>query len=149
VKTFVIGLVAVAMEVLLSRAMCLGQSNDVSSFLTTRSSRLSGYRVAVVSTSPIWLVGSVTNGFAIEECRYWTDATGGGIPWPNTKARQPGDTRHCYTRFRLGQVAVSIPLPPIGLGFLGGSVAVACAAIPAARFMRRGSRIKDEPINPR
>ena len=97
---------------------------------------LTGYRVAVVSASPIWVVGSAQNRFGIEECRYWTDSAGRAIPWPATRVKQPGDKQHCYTRFRLGQASLSIPLPPIDLAFLAGFAAVVFGCFPILHFIR-------------
>ena len=120
--------------VLLGRSVCLAQSNDVYSFFTSASTPLTGYRVSVVSTSPIWVVGSAQNRYGIEECRYWTDSAGRAIPWPATRVKQPGDEQHCYTRFRLGQASLSIPLPPIDLAFLAGLGAVAFECIRILRL---------------
>ena len=129
-----VGIVVVL--VLLWRSMSLAQSNDVYSFWTSASTPLTGYRVAVVSASPIWVVGSAQNRFGIEECRYWTDSAGRAIPWPATRVKQPGDKQHCYTRFRLGQASLSIPLPPIDLAFLAGFAAVVFGCIPILHFIR-------------
>src|SRR5258705_7721009 len=94
--------------VLLGRSMCLAQSNEVYSFFTSASTPLTGYHVAVVHTSPIWVVGSAQNRFDIEECSYWTDSAGRAIPWPASRVKQLGDTLHRYARFCLGQVSISI-----------------------------------------
>ena len=51
--------------VLLGRSVCLAQSNDVYSSFTSASTPLTGYRVAVVSNSPVWVVGSAQNRFGI------------------------------------------------------------------------------------
>jgi hypothetical protein len=131
---------------LLSRSMCLAQSNEVYSFWTTASTPLTGYRVAVVSTSPIWVVGSGQSGYGIEECSYWTDWAGRAIPWPARRVRQPGDKLHCYTRFRLGRTSLSIPLPPIGLTFLGGLAAMLFGSILIARSARGYAQTDDAPI---
>src|SRR5258707_3073382 len=101
--------------VLLGRSVCLARSNDVYSFFTSASTPLTGFRVATVSTSPIWVVGSGPNAFGIEECSYWTDSAGSAIPWPATRVKQPGDKQHRYTRFCLGRFSISIPLPAIDL----------------------------------
>lgn len=122
--------------VLLGRSMSLAQSNDVYSFWTSASTPLTGYRVAVVSASPIWVVSSGQRKFGIEECRYWTDSAGRAIPWPATRVKQPGDTQHCYTRFRLGQASLCLPLPPIGLAFLAGFGVLALGCIPILHFVR-------------
>ena len=122
--------------VLLWRSMSLAQSNDVYSFWTSNSTPLTGYRVAVVSVSPIWVVGSGQRRFGIEECRYWTDSAGRAIPWPATRVKQPGDKQHCYTRFRFGQASLSIPLPPIDLAFLAGFGALVFGCIPILHFIR-------------
>ena len=122
--------------VLLGRSACLAQSNDVYSFFTSASTPLTGYRVSVVSTSPIWVVGSAQNRFGIEECSYWTDSAGGAIPWPATRVKQPGDKPHCYTRFRLGRASLSIPLPPIDLAFLAGFGSLVFGCIPILHFAR-------------
>jgi hypothetical protein len=105
--------------VLLGRSVCLAQSNDGYSFFTSASTPLTGYRVAVVSTSPVWVVGSAQNRFGIEECSYWTDSAGSAIPWPATRVRQPGDKLHRYTRLRLGQFSVPVPVPALDLTFGG------------------------------
>ena len=120
--------------VLLWRSISLAQSNDVYSFWTSASTPLTGYRVAVVSASPIWVVGSEQNRFGIEECRYWTDSAGRAIPWPASRVKQPGDKQHSYTRFRFGQASLSIPLPPIDLAFLAGLGAVAFECIRILRL---------------
>ena len=133
--------------VLLGRSACLAQSNDVYSFFTSASTPLTGYRVSVVSTSPIWVVGSAQNRFGIEECSYWTDSAGGAIPWPATRVRQPGDKQHRYTRFRLGQVSISMRLRPIDVAFLAGFVALSFGCILITRFTRRRIQTHDEPIN--
>src|SRR5439155_18766104 len=133
--------------ILLGRSACLAQSNDFYSFFTSASTPLTGYRVAVVSTSPIWVVGSAQNGFGIEECSYWTDSAGRAIPWPASRVKQPGDSHLRYTRFRLGQVSVSIPLPAIDLAFLAGFVALSFGCILITRFTRRRIQTHDEPIN--
>jgi len=122
--------------ILLSRSMCLAQSNDVYSFFTSASPPLTGYRVAVVSVSPIWVVGSTQNRFGIEECSYWTDSAGRAIPWPASRVKQLGDKQHRYTRLRLGQVSISVPLSPIGLGFLTGFVALTFGFILITRLAR-------------
>src|SRR5262249_54546816 len=111
----------IAMAVLLlGRSGCVAQSNDVFSFFTSASTPLSGYRVAVVSASPIWVVGAAQNKFGIEECSYWTDSAGRAIPWAANIERQPGDKQHRYTRFRFGQISVSLPLAPIAIAVLAG-----------------------------
>ena len=111
-----------------------GSVRDVYSFWTSASTPLTGYRVAVVSASPMWVVGSEQNRFGIEECRYWTDSAGRAIPWPASRVKQPGDKQHCYTRFRRGQASLSIPLPPIDLAFLAGLGAVAFGCIRILRL---------------
>ena len=126
--------------------MCLAQSNDVYSFFTSGSTPLTGYRVAVVSTSPVWVVGSAQNKFGIEECSYWTDSAGSAIPWPATRVKQPGDKQHRYTRFRLGQVSVSVPLPAIDLAFLAGFIVLALGSIVITRSTRRRIQTNDESI---
>ena len=138
------GLVVVL--VLLGRSACLAQSNDVYSLFTSASTPLTGYRVAVVSTSPIWVVGSAQNRFGIEGCTYWTDSAGGAIPWPATRVRQPGDKQHRYTRFRLGQVSISMRLRPIDVAFLAGFVALASGCLLIARYTRSRRQTHDEPI---
>jgi hypothetical protein len=132
--------------VLLWRSTSLAQSNDVYSFFTSASTPLTGYRVAVVSVSPIWVVGSTQNRFGIEECSYWTDSAGRAIPWPANRVKQPGDKLHRYTRFPLGHVSVSIPLPPIGFAILAGFIALAFGCILIGRLTRRPTQTKDEPI---
>jgi hypothetical protein len=132
--------------VLLGRSVCLAQSNDVYSFFTSGSTPLTGYRVAVVSTSPVWVVGSAQNKFGIEECSYWTDSAGSAIPWPATRVKQPGDKQHRYTRFRLGQVSVSVPLPAIDLAFLAGFIVLALGSIVITRSTRRRIQTNDESI---
>ena len=127
-KAHRVGIVVVL--ILLWRSMSLAQSNDVYSFWTGASSPLTGYRVAVVSASPIWVVGSAQNRFGIEECRYWTDSAGRAFPWPATRVKRSGDKQHCYTRFRLGRPSLSIPLPPIDLAFSAGFGAVVFGCIP-------------------
>ena len=131
--------------VLLGRSVCLAQSNDVYSFFTSASTPLTGYRVAVVSISPVWVIGSAQNRFGIEECSYWTDSSGSAIPWPASRVKQPGDSHLRYTRFRLGQVSVSIPLPAIDLAFLAGFVALSFGCILITRFTRRRIQTNDEP----
>src|SRR6266853_2074406 len=133
--------------VMLWRSVCLAQSNDVYSFFTSASTPLTGCRVAVVSASPIWVVGSTQNRFGIEECSYWTDSAGRAIPWPASRVKQPGDRQHRYTRFCFGQVSVSIPLPPIDLAFLTGFVALAFGCILITRFTQGRTQANDEPIN--
>ena len=56
---------------------------------------------------------------------------GRAIPWPATRVKQPGAEQHCYTRIRLGQASLSIPLSPIGLAFLGafGILVFGCMTI--------------------
>ena len=120
--------------VLLPGSTSLAQSNDVYRFWMSASTPLTGYRVAVVSVSPLWVVGSGQNGFGIEACRYWTDSAGRGIPWPATRVRQPGDQQHCYTRFRLGQVSLSIPVPPIDLALLAGFLMLLSGCLTVLRF---------------
>src|SRR6266516_3576737 len=132
--TYRVGIVVVL--VALWRSMSLAQSNDVYSFWTSASTPLTGYRVAVVSASPVWVVGPAQHRFGIEECRYWTDSAGRAIPWPATRVKQPGDKQHCYTRFRLGQASLSVPLPPIDLAFLAGFGAVVFGCIPILHFIR-------------
>jgi type II secretion system protein G len=120
---------------LLGRSTSLAISNDVYSFFNSGSTPLTGYHVAVVSTSPIWVVGLHQNKFGIEECSYWTDSTGSPIPWSATRVKQPGDKRHRYTRLCLGQESVSIPLPPLNLALVGfGVLALTC--ISTTRFTR-------------
>ncbi len=135
---------AVIAVVVLWSSVCRAHSNDVYSFFTSASTPLTGYRVAVVSVSPIWVVAQ--NRFGIEECSYWTDSAGRAIPWAGSIVRQPGDSRHSYTRFRLGQVSISIPLPPIDLAFLAGLFAVALCCILITRFCRSGRATNAEPI---
>src|SRR6185369_10984566 len=132
--------------VLLGRSMCLAQSNEVYSFFTSASTPLTGYHVAVVSASPIWVVGSAQNRFGIEECSYWTDSAGRAIPWAASRVKQPGDLQHRYTRFGLGQVSISIPLPPIDFAFLAGFVALASGWILITRSTRRRTQTNDEPV---
>ena len=132
--------------VLLWRSMCLAQSNDVYAFFTSASTPLTGYHVAVVSASPIWGVGSGQNRFGIEECSYWTDSAGRAIPWPASRVKQQGDILHRYTRFRLGQVSISIPLPPIEFAFLAGFVALASGCILITRSIRRRTQTNDESL---
>ena len=132
--------------VLLWRSMCLAQSNDVYAFFTSASTPLTGYHVAVVSTSPIWGVGSGQNSFGIEECSYWTDSAGRAIPWPASRVKQQGDILHRYTRFRLGQVSISIPLPPIEFAFLAGFVALTSGCILITRSIRRRTQTNDESL---
>src|SRR5882762_6734421 len=127
----------IVVALLLGRSVSLAQSNDVYSFFTSASTPLTGYRVAVVSTSPIWVVGSAQNRFGIEECSYWTDSAGGAIPWPATRVKQPGDKQHRYTRFRLGQVSVSIQLPTIDLALFVEFIVLAFGSILMTRFTRR------------
>lgn len=122
--------------VLVGRSPCLAQSNDVYSFFTSAATPLTGYRVAVVSTSPIWVVGSPQNRFGVEECTYWTDSVGSAIPWPATRVKQPGDKQHFYTRLCFGQVSVSIPLSPLGFALVLGFGLLALASIPIRRFAR-------------
>src|SRR5437660_8323137 len=136
-----VGMVVVL--VLLWRSMSLAQSNDVYSFWTSASTPLTGYRVAVVSASPIWVVGSAQNRFGIEECSYWTDSAGGAIQRPATRVKQPGDKQHRYTRFRLGQVSISMPLRPIDVAFLAGFVALASGCLLIARYTRRRTQTED------
>ena len=136
----------VAAVLLLWTSTCLAQSNDVFTFFTSASTPLTGYRVAVVSVSPIWVVGSGRSRFGIEECGYWTDSTGRAIPWPASRAKQPGDKLHRYTRFLFGQSSVSIPLSPISLAVLAGFVVVACGRILIARSMRGRTQTNTEPI---
>ena len=131
--------------VLLARSVCLAQSNDVYSFFTSGSTPLTGYRVAVVSISPVWVVGSAQNKFGIEECSYWTDSAGSAIPWPATRVKQPEDKQHRYIRFRLGQVSVSVPLPAIDLAFLVGFIVLAFGLILFTAFTRRRIKTNDEP----
>ncbi len=135
----------VVVLVLLARSACLAQSNDVYSFFTSASTPLTGYRVAVVSASPIWVVRSCQMRFGIEECSYWTDSAGSAIPWPATRVKQPGDRQHRYTRLCLGSVSVSIPLPPIVFAFFPGFVALASGWILIARSTRRRTHITDKP----
>src|SRR3989442_8474870 len=133
-KVHRVGIVVVL--VLFWRSMSLAQSNDVYSFWTSASTPLAGYRVAVVSASPMWVLGSAQNRYGIEECRYWTDSAGRAIPWPATRVKQPGDKPHCYTRFRLGRASLSIPLPPIDLAFLAGFGSLVFGCIPILHFAR-------------
>lgn len=137
----------VAVLVLFWGEICLAQTNSVYSFWTGASTPLTGFRVAVVSASPVSVVGSAPNTFGIEECQYWTDSAGRAIPWPATRVRQPGDTRHCYTRFRLGRSALSIPLPPIGMALLTGSLALGLGGVLLARFTRRRAQTEVVPNN--
>jgi hypothetical protein len=131
--------------VLLGRSVCLAQSNDVYSFFASDSTPLTGYRVAVVSTVPVWVVGSAHNRFGIEKCSYWTDSAGSAIPWPATRVKQPVDKQHRYTRFRLGQVSVSVPLPAIDLAFLVGFIVLAFGSILFTAFTRRRIKTNNEP----
>ena len=135
----------VAAVLLLWSSTGLAQSNDVFSFYTSASTPLTGYRVAVVSVSPIWVVGSGRSRFGIEECSYWTDSAG-PIPWAASRMRQPGDKLHRYTRFCLGHVSVSIPPSPISLAVLAGFVVVACGRILIARSTRGRTQTNAEPI---
>jgi hypothetical protein len=132
--------------VLLCRSICLAQSNEVYSFFTSASTPLTGYQVAVVSASPIWVVGSAQNRFGIEGCSYWTDSAGRAIPWAASRVKQPGDTQHRYTRFRLGKFSISIPLPPINFAFLAGFVALASGWILITRSTRRRTQTNDAPV---
>jgi len=129
-----VGMVVVL--VLLWRSMSMAQSNEVYSFWTSASTPLTGYRVAVVSASPMWVVGSAQNRYGIEECRYWTDSAGRAIPWPATRVTQPGDEQHRYTRFRLWPASHSIPLPPMDLAFLAVFGALVFGFIPILHFAR-------------
>ena len=143
---------------LLLRSMCLAQSNDVTlraaqrdaeevySFFSSASTPLTGYHVAVVSTSPIWVVGSAQNRFGIEECSYWTDSAGRAIPWPASRVKQLGDILHRYTRFCLWHVSISIPLPPIDFAFLAGFITLASGWILITRSTRRRTQTTDEPV---
>jgi len=137
----------VGLVVLLLGSLCLAQSNDVFSFWTSPSTPLTGYRLAVIHTSPIWTAGSAGNQFGIEKCSYWTDATGAAIPWPANRVKQPGDTQHCYTRFRLGQVSISMPLPPVDLAVFVAIVALVSACLATARIIRQRERANDPPLN--
>ena len=120
--------------------------NQTMRILSSASTPLTGYCVAVVNTSPVWVVGSAQNRFGIEECSYWTDSAGRAIPWPASRVKQPGDRQQRYTRFRLGQVSVSIPLPPIDFACLTGFVALAFGCILITRFTRGRTQTNDEPI---
>jgi len=143
---------------LLLKSMCLAQSNDVTlraaqrdaeevySFFSSASTPLTGYHVAVVSASPIWVVGSAQNRFGIEECSYWTDSAGRAIPWPASRVKQPRDLQHRYTRFRLGQVSISILLPPINFAFFAGFIALPSAWILITRSTGRRTQTNDEPV---
>ena len=115
----------VAAFVLLWGSAGLAQSNDVFSFVTTPSTPLTGYRVAAVSVTPIWVVGSPPKLFGIEECGYWTDSAGHTILWPASRAREAGDKHHRYTRICLGRVSLSAPLPPMLVVVLAGIVVLA------------------------
>ena len=132
--------------VLLWRSMCVAQSNDVYSVWTSANTPLTGYRVAVVRVSHIWGFGSAQNRFSIEKCLYWTDSAGRAIPWPATEVKQSGSKRHCYTRVRLGQASLSIPLPPMGLAFLAGSLALVFGCIPIVRFARKRAQTNADPL---
>jgi hypothetical protein len=125
--------------------MCLAQSNDVYSLFTFASTPLTGYRVAVVKTTPIWVVGSASNRFGIEECSYWTDSAG-PIPWAASRVKQPGDKLHRYTRFCLGHVSVSIPLSPVALAILTGVIVLVFGRILIVRSMRGRMQTNAEPI---
>jgi hypothetical protein len=77
--------------------------------------------------------------FGIEECSYWTDSAGRAIPWAASRVKQPGDLQHRCTRFRLGPVSISIPLPPIDFAFLAGLILI-------TRSTRRRAQTNDEPV---
>jgi hypothetical protein len=132
-KKFIMLLTAVTLIALVWKSMDLSHSNDVYSFLTTASTPLTGYRLAVVSSSPIWAIGSAQHKLAVEECRYWTDSSGRAIPWWANRVK-PGDKQHRYTRFQLGQVLISLPLPPMALAFLAGFIVPALAWFLITRF---------------
>jgi len=83
-----------AVSVLFWELACLAQSNDVFSVVTTPSTPLTGYRVAAVSITPIWVIGSPPKLFGIEECSYWTDSAGQTILWPANRVKQAGDIHH-------------------------------------------------------
>ena len=136
------------MVFLLWRSTCVAQSNDVYSFWTSASTPLSGYRVAVVSASPIWMIGSGQHRFGIEECHYWTDSAGRPIPWPASRVKQPGDKQHYYTRFQFGLASISIRLSPIGIAFCVGLVVLVFLSISIARFTGMRWRTSGEPSRP-
>jgi hypothetical protein len=136
---------AVVALVLCWSATALAQSNRVYSLWTGPSTPLSGLRVAAVSATPVWVAGAGPHSFGIDECQYWTDAAGHPIPWPATVARQAGDSRHRYTRFRLGRSALSLPLAPLDLAFLAGLGVLVCGGIPLLRLVRGRAPAGDGP----
>ena len=103
--------------VLVCGLTCIAASNDNSfSSLTSSSGPLTGFRVAAVSYSPVWEIGSPPNMFGIAAQDYWTDAAGHAIPWAASKPRQPGENHHRFTRVILGRVSFSLPMRPAAAG---------------------------------
>jgi hypothetical protein len=127
--------------VLLFGLTCLAASNDNSfSSLTSSSGPLTGFRVAAVSYSPVWEIGSPPNVFGIAAEDYWTDAAGHAIPWAASKPRQPGDNHHQFTRVILGRVSFSLPMRPAIAGASGILVFLLLGFL-AMAYVTRGSKV--------
>ncbi len=52
----------------------------------------------------------------------------------------------CYTRFRFGRSALSIPVPPLHLAFVMAFVALVFAGMPLTRFTRRRAQTGGPPV---
>src|SRR5262245_64945998 len=88
--------------------LCVAQSN-VASASTPPSSppALTGYRLAAVSYSVIWEVGTPPYSIRVLRGQYWTDAAGQPIPWHDVEPRPPGEKFHQFKRVILGRASVS------------------------------------------
>ena len=136
----------VAAGLMICGQACFAHSNDVFSSVTTPSTPLTGYRIAAVSVTPIWVFGSPPRLFGIEECSYWTDSAGRTILWPASRVRAAGDMHHRYTRLRLGAVSFSVPLPPTVMAVVTGIVVLAFGTILIWRFTKVRTQHNEESI---
>jgi len=122
--------------VLLFGLTCLAASNDN---LISNSGPLTGFRVAAVSYSPVWEIGSPPNVFGIAAGDYWTDAAGNAIPWATSNPRRHGDSHHQFIRVILGKVSFSLPMRPAIAG-VAGMIVFLLLGFLAMAYIARGSK---------
>jgi hypothetical protein len=116
----------------------LAQSNV--EFLSLASGPLIGNRVAAVSYSPIWEVGSPPYIFRVLRGDYWTDSAGHAIPWAASKPAGSSNRHHQFTRILIGPASFSLPLPPGAVGLVGITIILLLGFIVLGCVTRRRKR---------
>jgi hypothetical protein len=133
---------------LLVGLICLAQPNVASaSTPPSGSAPLTGSRLAPVSYSIIWEVGSAPYSFRILRGEYWTDASGQAIPWPAQEPKEPGNKHHQFTRIILGRGSFSLPMPPFAVALIGSAIILALGYLLVTHIANR--RASDKPQQPK